>query len=132
MNQKQIVNFIVIGSLILYILGMFIIGKASLDAKIALPTVNPLWVNIVAAVTTVLGLNAGAYLGIPRPGIVPTDLSDPEAIRGWATMLYFAVLFIAFIIAATAKFPHESLTDMGGTILGLITGVLTVFLGRKS
>lgn len=131
MSKKQIVNVIVLGSLILYIWGMFIIGKASLDATTARPEVNPLWVNIVAAVTTVLGLNAGAYLGIPESKIVPTDFSDPEAARGWATILYFVVLFIAFVIAATAKFPHESLTDMGGTILGLITGVLTVFLGRN-
>ncbi len=131
MTKKQIVNVIVLGSLALYIWGMYIIGKASLDATTAPPVINPLWVNIVAAVTTVLGLNAGAYLGIPESRILPAGLSDPEVARSWATILYFIILFIAFIIAATAKFPHESLTDMGGTILGLITGVLTVFLGRN-
>ena len=131
MTKQQILNTIVIGSLILYILGMFIIGSASLGAEIAAPEVNPLWVNVVAAVTTVLGLNAGAYLGLPESKLVPTA-STPEAVRGWATLLYFAVLFIAFLIAATARFPHETLTDMGGTILGLITGVLTVYLGKDT
>jgi succinate dehydrogenase hydrophobic anchor subunit len=131
MSKKQIMNVIVIGSLVLYVLGMFIIGKASIQATAKAPEVNPLWVNVVAAVTTVLGLNAGAYLGLPDAKVVPTDFSDPEAARGWATLLYFVVLFIAFIIAATTKFPHPSLTDMGGTIIGLITGVLSVYLGKK-
>jgi len=131
MTKQQILNTIVIGSLILYILGMYIIGSASLGAQTAAPKVNPLWVNVVAAVTTVLGLNAGAYLGLPESKLVPTS-TTPEAVRGWATLLYFAVLFIAFLIAATARFPHETLTDMGGTILGLITGVLTVYLGKDT
>jgi cellobiose-specific phosphotransferase system component IIC len=130
MNKKLIMNVIVIGSLVLYFWGMFIIAKASIDATTEAPTVNPLWVNIVAAVTTVLGLNAGAYLGLPDAKLVPTDFTDPETARGWATILYFAALFIAFLIAANTKFPHQSLTDMGGTILGLITGVLSVYLGR--
>lgn len=129
MSKKLVMAIIVIGALVLYIWGMVIIGGASLAAKDKPPEVNKLWVDVVAAVTTVLAMNAGAYLGLPEVRL-RLDLKDPDTVRGIATVIYVITLFAAFLIAASAEFPHPSLTDMGGTLVGFIAGVLSVFLGK--
>lgn len=131
MSKKLVMAVIVVGALVLYIWGMVIIGSASLKATEKAPEINKLWVDIVAAVTTVLAMNAGAYLGLPDSiRNFRLNLNDPEAIRGLATVIYAIVIFVAFIIAASAKYPHSSLTDMGGSLVGFVAGLLSVFLGK--
>ena len=130
MKKKDWMNIIVVVSLILYIWGLFVIGRASLAATTKAPDVNQNWVNLVAAVTVVLSLNAGAYFGLPETRLFPRSIADPEAIRGWAAGIYFLALVAAFLIAANSKFPHETLTDMSSKIVGFIVGVATVYLGR--
>ncbi|MEJ5310411.1 MAG: hypothetical protein WHX52_11610 [Anaerolineae bacterium] len=131
MSKKLVMAIIVAGALILYIWGMVIIGSASLKATDEAPEINKLWVDIVAAVTTVLSMNAGAYLGLPdQIRNFKLDLKDPETVRGLATVIYAIAIFIAFIIAASAKYPHASLTDMGASLVGFIAGLLSVFLGK--
>ena len=124
---------ILVGSLILYIWGLFVIGKASAGAVEKPPEVNKQWVDVVAGVTTVLAMNAGAYLGLPSQRLFRfKTLLDPDTIRFIATVIYVLALFVAFLIAANSEFPHPSLTDMGATRVGFITGALTVALGRSN
>ena len=130
MSKKLVMVIIVIGALVLYIWGLTIIGSASLAAKDKPPEINKLWIDIVAAVTTVLALNAGAYLGLPKAKFLRFDLKDPDTVRGIATVIYVIALFVAFLIAANSAFPHSSLTDMGGTLVGFVAGVLSVFFGK--
>ena len=129
MSKKLVMAIIVIGALVLYIWGMVIIAGASLAAEDKPPEVNKLWVDVVAAVTTVLAMNAGAYLGLPEVKF-RLDLKDPETVRGIATLIYVITLFAAFLIAANTAFPHPSLTDMGGTLVGFLAGVLSVYFGK--
>ena len=129
MSKKLVMAIIVIGALVLYIWGMVIIAGASLAAEDKPPEVNKLWVDVVAAVTTVLAMNAGAYLGLPEVKF-RLDLKDPETVRGIATLIYVITLFAAFLIAANTAYPHPSLTDMGGTLVGFIAGVLSVYFGK--
>ena len=129
MSKKLVMAIIVIGALVLYIWGMAIIAGASLAAKDKPPEVNKLWVDVVSAVTTVLAMNAGAYLGLPDVKL-RLDFKDPETIRGIATLIYVITIFAAFLIAANTAYPHPSLTDMGGTLVGFIAGVLSVYLGK--
>ncbi len=132
MSKKLVMAIIVVGALVLYIWGMVIIGSASLKATEKAPEINKLWVDVVAAVTTVLAMNAGAYLGLPDSiRSFRLDFKDPETVRGLATVIYAIVIFAAFIIAASAKYPHASLTDMGGSLVGFIAGLLTVYLGKE-
>jgi hypothetical protein len=130
MKKQTIMAIIVIAALVLYVWGLVVIGSASLTAKEKAPVINNSWVEIVAAVTTVLAMNAGAYLGLPERRLA-FDLKDPQQIRGWATLIYFLALLGSFIISVSSKHPHSSLTDMGGTLVGFLTGVLTVFLGKE-
>jgi hypothetical protein len=129
MSKKLVMAIILIGALLLYIWGMVIIAGASLAAKDRPPEVNKLWVDVVAAVTTVLAMNAGAYLGLPEVKF-RLDLTDPETVRGIATLIYVITLFVSFLIAANVEYPHPSLTDMGATLVGFIAGVLSVYFGR--
>lgn len=131
MNKKNIMVVIVIGAAILYVWGLLVIGSASLAATELKPAkVSELWINLVAAVTTVLAMNAGAYLGLAEKWSFRFDLKDPEAVKGVATLIYAVAIFGAFLVAARSQYPHPSLTDMGGTLAGFIAGVLTVYLGK--
>jgi hypothetical protein len=91
-----------------------------------------MWVDMVAVVTTVLAMNAGAYLGLPSKGFLRFDAAKvSDLFRLVATILYVVALVAAFIITATAKYPHSSLTDMGGTLIGLGAGIVSLYFGRE-
>lgn len=130
-KQNIVMIVIVLGALVLYIWGLAIIGGASLAATEKAPEVNKLWVDMVAAVTTVLAMNAGAYLGLPSQRFFRFDIKDSDTVRLAATIIYFVALVVSFVIAATSAYPHASLTDMGGTLVGFVAGVLSVIFGRK-
>ena len=130
MYKKIVMAIVVVVALVLYLVGMGIISAASLSATATESAkVDKLWLDLVAGVTTILALNAGAYLGLPETRF-RLDFTDPETARLIATIVYALTIVAAFIIAAVAEYPHPSLTDMGATLIGFVTGVLSVFLGR--
>jgi len=122
---------IVIGALILYLVGMYMIAAASLAATDQEPaSVNKMWLDLVTGVSAVLALNAGAFFGLPPDRRqFKLNFSDPETARLVATVIYAVTIFTAFIIAAIAENPHPYLTDMGAALIGFVTGVISVFLG---
>ncbi len=131
-TKKAVMLGTVVFCLILYIIGMGIIISASLAAtadKPATVTVSELWVDLVAGVTAVLALNAGAYLGLPERRF-RLDFSDPETARMIATVIYLLTIAVSFIVAATTQYPHPSLTDNAIVLVGVAGGVISVLLGR--
>jgi hypothetical protein len=119
-------------ALILYIVSLFVIGRASMAAVGQPPVVKDQWLNFLTGLNSVLAMNAGAYLGLPpQQRFRIKSLSDTDTIRFMATIIYGVALLIAFLISGGSQFPHPALTDMGATLIGVLLGGVTVALGAK-
>lgn len=131
MNPKTIISYLVGVAFVIYVIGMAIILIESLTAIADKWNVHKNWILAVTLLTPVLALNAGAYIGVKPVGFFP-DSSEPtpEQIRGYATVFYILIIVIAFFVSTISAHPHTIIQDMASTLLGLIAGVVAVFLGR--